>query len=228
MLNKIHPTTGRRRFLPGFVRSALLAAAMLVCHPANAAQKQFTYRVETVAHGDVGTYVFVFDTTGDTTLITVTAHLKVTALGIVLYTREVSGHERWVKDRLEEFHSVTTTNDEPATIDGRIEGDHFAIITPSGTTSAPLTIRPISPWTAGTPGDATMFVAGTGAVKQVHIDNPQDTTIKIGDTDTPVSRYAGETADGKDHFQVFLDHGGTPVMFTNKDPENDATLTLIP
>ncbi len=208
-----------------FGAASLCAAA--ACLPAYAAEKQYTYAIDVPSHGDVGTYKFVFDSEGNAMRITADGHVKVTALGVALYTRDASGQERWAKDRLEEFHGVTTINGKARTVEGWIEGDHFVIRTEAGETIAPLDIRPISPWTTSTPGDSTMFVAGTGAVKQVHVDPGQDTTLTIEGADVPVRSFQGQTTDGENRFQVFIDASGTPVKFIDHEPDTDATLTLV-
>ena len=219
-----------RRFSAN-LRPAIAATALCCsafdCQPAAAEQKQYTYRVEAAGHGDIGTYHFVFDTTGDTVVATVEGHLEVTALGVQLYARSIAGRERWVKDRLQEFHEETTINGTPVVVDGHSEGDHFVIRTNAGETSVPATVRPISPWTVSTPGGTTMFVAGTGEVKQFRINPAEDTTIRTDDGDTTVRRYSGQSSDGTITFEAFIDAHGTPLVFKNKDPVVDATLTLV-
>lgn len=195
--------------------------------PAAASQDRYTYRVDDSVYGEIGTYSNDVEIVGDATTVTTEAHIRVSLLGITLYSQDVSRTERWAGDRLVYFHGVTAENGKPTEVDGQAEADHFVVVSPSGKVIAPATIRSANPWSAGAPGGDTLLMPDTGLIEKVHTSACEETSITIDGTSKRARRCQIETADGQERYEVWTDGSGTPVMFNIQDHVSTVTFTLV-
>jgi hypothetical protein len=207
---------------------AAIAACVGVAGGAAAASEQrLTYTVQMSPYGTIGTYQSAKQKNGDETTIATEAHIKVSLAGIVLYRLEMSRVERQIADRLVYFHGVTTENGNSIEVNGKAVGEHFIITSPSGTVTAPGTIRTSDPWSAGAPGADMVFMPDTGAVTRVHTSGGEQTSMTIGGASVRVRRYQINSADGREQYEVWMDDRRTPVMFNIVDGDGTTTFTLV-
>ena len=209
--------------LGAFATCMLLAAGS----SAAALQQRYTYRVQDSFYGEIGTYSNTIEKGGDATTITTEAHIKVSLLNVTLYSQDVSRVERRVGNRLVYFHGITTENGDPVQVDGRAEGEHFIITTPSGKVAAPATILTASPWSVSALSGDTMLMPDTGLVTKVHASGGEEASITVGDASKRVRRYQIDTVDGRERYEVWLDDQATPVMFRIRDLDGTVTFTLL-
>ena len=205
------------------------AACMLLAAGASAAglQQRYTYRVQDSFYGEIGTYSNTVEKGRDATTITTEAHIKVSVLNVTLYSQDVSRIERQVGNRLVYFHGITTENGEPTEVDGRAEGEHFIITTPSGEVTAPGTILTASPWSVSTLGGDTVLMPDTGLVTKIHASGGEEMSITLDGAPTQVRRYQIDTVDGRERYEVWMDDRATPVKFRIRDLEGTVTFTLL-
>lgn len=213
-------------------RSMIIGASVAVLTavaggPAAASEQRLTYTVQMSPYGNIGTYQSARQTNKDEITITTEAHIKVSLAGIVLHRLEISRVERQIGDRLVHFHGVTVENGAPVEIDGKAVGGDFVITTPSGTVTAPGTIRTIDPWSAGAPGTDMVFMPDTGAVTRVHTTGGEPTSVTIGGASIQARRYQINCADGREQYEVWMDDRRTPVMFNIVDRDGTTTFTLV-
>jgi hypothetical protein len=194
---------------------------------AAASAQRLTYTVQMSPYGTIGTYLSAKQENGDETTITTEAHIKVSFVGIVLYRLEISRVERQIADRLVYFHGVTIENGKSIEVDGKAVGDHFIITSPTGTVTAPGTVRTSDPWSAGATGVEMVFMADTGAVTGVHTSGGEQTSITISGTPVRVRRYQINSADGREQYEVWMDDRRTPVMFNIIDRDGTTTFTRV-
>lgn len=208
--------------------SAVAICMLLGAGPSAAAfQQRYTYRVQDPIYGAIGTYSNTVEKSRDATTITTEAHIKVSILGITLYTQDVSRIERQVGDRLVYFHGITTENGKPIEVNGRAEGERFIITSPSDTITAPGTIRSANPWSAGMSGGDMVLMPDTGLVMKVHTSGGEKTSITIDGASTRVRRYQIDTVDGRERYEVWMDDQATPVLFSIQDRQSTVTFTLV-
>lgn len=214
------------------LRSRIIGAAIAACvgvadGAAAASELRLTYTVQMSPFGTIGTYQSAKQKNGDETTITTEAHIKVSLASVVLYRLETSRVERQIGDRLVYFRGVTIENGKSVEVAGKAIGEHFIITSPSGTVTAPGTIRTSDPWSAGAPGVNIVFMADTGAVTQVHTSGGEETSMTIGGASVRVRRYQINSADGLEQYEVWMDEQRTPVMFNIVDRDGTTTFTLV-
>jgi hypothetical protein len=213
--------------------STALLGAVMICmllaagSSTAAVQQRYTYRVQDSFYGEIGTYSNTVEKSRDTTTITTEAHIEVSVLGMTLYRQDVSRIERQVGDRLVYFHGVTTENGEPTEVDGRAEGEHFIVTSPSGKVTAPGTILTVSPWSVGTLRSDTVLMPDTGLVAKIRTSGGDESSITVDGASTQVRRYQIDTVDGRERYEVWMDDHKTPVMFRIQDHEGTVTFTLV-
>ena len=210
----------------------IMGAAIATCvgiagSAASASVQRLTYTVHMSPYGTIGTYQSAKQQNGDATTITTEAHIKVALAGVVLYRLEVSRVERQMADRLVYLHGVTIENGKSVEVDGKAVGEHFIIASPSGTVTAPGTIRTSDPWSAGAPGSDLVLMPDTGAVRRVYTSGGEQAAMTIGGASLQVRRYQINTADGNEQYEVWMDDRRTPVKFSIVDLDGTTTFTLM-
>ena len=213
--------------------STALLGAVTICmllaagSSAAAFQQRYTYRVQDSFYGEIGTYSNTIEKSRDATTMTTEAHIKVSVLNFTLYSQDVSRVERQVGDRLVYFHGVTTENGTPIEVDGRAEGEHFIVTSPSGMVTAPGTILTASPWSVSALRGDTVLMPDTGLVTKIHTSGGEESSITVDGASTRVRRYQIDTVDGRERYEVWMDPEETPVMFRIQDHEGTVTFTLV-
>lgn len=194
---------------------------------ARASQQRCNYQIHDSLYGAIGIYSNTVEKSGDATTVTTEAHIKVSLLGVALYSQDVSRTERWVSGRMVSFHGVTTENGKPTEVNGWAEADHFIVTSPTGKVTAPGTVRSANPWFVATPGGDTLLMPDTGLIAKMHASGGEETAITIDGTSRQVRQYHIETAGAKERYEVWMDGNGTPLMFNIKDRDGTDTFTIV-
>jgi hypothetical protein len=189
-----------------------LPAASLASPSASASQPHtYTYSVEHALYGNIGTFSDTVQQTGDTKRIDSKLRVAVRILGIVVHREEADRTEIWQGGRLVSFHGVTKVNGHPIEVTGEARQDGFVITSPDGTTVAPGTVYPSSPWVAHiADGPTLMMSTKTGKLLPVTTLGGESTQVAVHGNDVPVHHYEFITDKRQD---VWLDAEGVPVRF---------------
>lgn len=201
------------KFGAAFVLTSMIVAA----HPAVADQVIYRYRVEHKTYGDIGTYTNIIQKKGDVTDVESELHVAVRILGIVMYRQDATRHEHWQGDRLMAFHGVTITDGKRLEVDGKAEGNRFAITTPKGTVMAPADVKPSNPWSAMVLKSDIMMSTRTGKLIPVRVSGGAIEKVTFDGVTLPLHQY--EIHSDKREF-VWLNDDGLPVAF---ETENHGT-----
>lgn len=198
------------------------AAAGAAAAPAPATE-QLRYKVRHSVFGNIGTYINLVQSAGDTTTVRTTAHFLVTALGVGLHREDAERTERWQGGRLVSFSSITKKNDNTMEVKGEASGDKFVILSPLGTLTAPATVQPANPWSTGCLHSTTMMRVDNGAIEKVRVTGGGATSVEIDGASVPVREY---DIDGTTRYKVWFDQRDIPIMFTVDDDSGKVTFTL--
>jgi hypothetical protein len=185
--------------------------------------EQLRYRVRHSVFGNVGTYTNVVQTVGDRTTVRTSAHFLVTLLGVGLHREDAERTERWQGGRLMSFVGTTKKNDDTMEVKGEATGNGFVIQSPSGTFTAPATVKPANPWSAQCLNSTTMMRVDNGKVEQVRVTGGSETAVAIDGATIPARRYE---VDGATRYKIWIDKHGIPVMFAVDDDSGEVTFTL--
>lgn len=171
----------------------------------------YTYSIEHAPYGNIGTFSDTIEQNGDTKRIDSRLRVAVRILGIVVHREEADRTEIWRDGRLVSFHSMTRVNGHPIEVTGEARPDGFVITSPDGTTVAPGTIYPSSPWVAHiTDGPALMMSTKTGKLLPVTTLGGEQTQIEVRGSNVPVHHFEFLTDKRQD---VWMDAQGVPVRF---------------
>jgi hypothetical protein len=206
---------------------AFLAALFFSDRLAADSERNFVYQAYMSPYGNIGTYRSGIKTSGGEKTITTDAQIKVSLAGIVLYSLNVSRIERQIGDRIVYFHGITTENGKPKLIEGKAVGENFVISTPSGSVTAPGTIRTSDPWSAGVSGAKIVFMPDTGAVVGVRTSGGERIALATGNGSIWVSHYQIDTVDGSEKYELWLDEQRTPIKFSIADQDGTTMFTLV-
>src|SRR5258706_5308988 len=136
-------------------------------------KQQLVYNVQHSKYGKIGTYTNTIEHQGGMTNVTTDAKLAVSVLGVNLYRQDISRREIWRGNRIVDFHGVTTENGKTVELNGKAEGDHFAIMTPNGTTNAPADVRLANPWSRQAVDGDVMLTLDSGRLEMVTISGKE-------------------------------------------------------
>lgn len=175
-------------------------------------KQQLVYNVQHSKYGKIGTYTNTIEQQGDITNITTNANLAVSILGVNLYRQDISRREIWHGNRIVHFHGVTTENGKAVELIGRAEGDHFAITTPSGTTTAPADVRVANPWSRQAVDGDMIIAPDSGQLEMVTMSSTEQVTLNIGQRQV-LTEHTQVLRDGGGRYDVWLDDKGTPLQF---------------
>jgi hypothetical protein len=200
--------------------------AMASASPASAALQKFVYQVRHSTYGSIGTYTNSVETNGDKTTVTTEGRIRVSILGIVLYRQDFDRVERWVGERLMSFEGLTTTNGRATEVKGKAEGDSFAVSSPNGTFMAPATVKLANPWSDTLLKGETMMTPDRGQIEDVKIRPAEMTELAINGSKVRARRYEIARITGEKRYDVWIDDGGTPVMFNVNTRRGMVTFTL--
>lgn len=177
------------------------------------AKQQLVYNVEHSKYGRIGTYINTIEHRGETTNITTNAKLAVSVLGVNLYRQDISRREIWRGNRIVHFHGVTTENGKTVELIGKAEGDHFALTTPSGTTTAPADVRLANPWSRQAVDGDMIITPDKGQLEMVMLSSKQHETLNIGQRQVLTEHTQVLRGGGPGRYDVWLDDKGTPIQF---------------
>ena len=206
--------------------ASLLASIVLfnACWAASDVTRQLRYRARHSVFGDIGTYTNTIQPVGDTTTIRTDVHLNVSALGVVLHREDAERIERWRGGTLREFHGTTTVNGVATKVDGKADGNVFVIVSPLGSVTAPLAIRPSNPWSSDILHSTTMMLTDTGKVEQVQISGGDAALINIDGSDIWTQKYL---IDGSLQYKIWIDRDNIPVAFAVDDKSGEVFFSLV-
>jgi len=217
---------------PKFTAFALLLS--LIAGPLGAdsaafaapAQQKMVYSVHHSRYGDIGTYTNSVEKSGDMTTVTTDAHIRVSLLGVVLYRQDAERQERWNGSRLVSFHGVTTVNGKPLEMTGSAQGNQFVMMGPEGDVIAPAGVKLANPWSSDVLRGTTLLTPDRGRMEDVEVKVGQEAMVAINGKQMRTKRYEIDRRGGEKRYDVWLDDGGTPVMFTTYNPNGTVTFTL--
>jgi len=211
-------------------RARLLALAALTLfavsgRPAAAdAARQLVYQVKHSVFGDIGTYTNSIETSGTMTTVKTAAHFMVKALGVGLHSEEAQRVEQFQGDRLTFFHGVTVKNGDKIEIKGQASGNNFVIDSPTGTITAPASVKPANPWSPLSIDSTTMMRVDTGKVENVKVSAGRETNISVDGATTTAKEY--DITGPTNNYKIWFDQHDIPVMFEVDDDSGKVTFTL--
>jgi hypothetical protein len=204
----------------GLAIGAVILGCLASGTAAAAGRETYTYTIEHPRFGDIGTYTDTVVRNGGTWRIDTQMSAVVRILGIVVHREEANRTEFWRDNRLVSFHSVTTINGRPITVDGEARGDRFVITSPSGTVVGPANVYPSSPWTARLTGDTTidahdtLMSTKTGKLEQVQAIGGEQSIVSVNGASVPVRHYEFLTHKRQD---VWLGDHDVPIHFRTEE-----------
>ncbi|MBV9554009.1 MAG: hypothetical protein JO032_14605 [Alphaproteobacteria bacterium] len=207
----------------GLSRAATLLIAM-AAQPAAAETRQLVYDVKHSVFGDIGTYTNLIETSGAIITIKTVAHFLVKALGVGLHREEAQRVEQFQGDRLIFYHGVTVKNGDSIEVKGQAKGNNFVIDSPSGTITAPASVKPANPWSVRSIDSTTMMRVDTGKVENVKVSPGHDTNITVEGASTPAKEY--DVTGPSNNYKIWFDKSDVPVMFQVDDDSGKVTFTL--
>ena len=202
------------------------AGTMTSASPASAALQKFVYQVRHSTYGSIGTYTNSVETNGDRTTVTTEGRIRVSILGIVLYRQDFDRVERWVGERLMAFQGMTTTNGRSTEVNGKAEGESFAVNSPNGTFMAPAAVKLANPWSETSLKGEAMLTPDRGQLEDVKVRPAEMTELAIKGSKVRARRYEIARLTGEKRYEVWIDEEGTPVMFNMNTRRGTVTFTL--
>jgi hypothetical protein len=187
---------------------------------------RFLYRVHHATYGAIGTYANSIAKAGDATTVTTEGHIRVAILGIVMYRQDFARTERWQGDRLMDFRGLTTVNGRAMEVTGMAEGDHFAVMSPSGDVDAPADIRLANPWSPNILKGDTILTPDRGLIENVQLMGGEETSVTINGKTMRTRHYEISRTDGRKRYEIWWDEHGTPVQFVVYNNTGMVTFTL--
>ncbi|HEY4265245.1 MAG TPA: DUF6134 family protein [Micropepsaceae bacterium] len=215
------------RILP----AALAMAAFALLSPAHSAApavQRLTYSVHHSRYGTLGTYTNAVTKSGDMTTVNTEVHIQLSILGVVLYRQEAMRQERWNAGRLVAFHGVTTVNGRSFEMNGAAQGERFVMMSPDGEITAPASVKIANPWSSEVLRGDTLLTPDRGRMENVQVKAAENTSIPINGRAMPAKRYEIDRLDGQKRYEIWMDDGDIPVMFTLYNPNGSVTFTLMP
>lgn len=210
------------KLLAGLAAISALTAAL----PAAAEVRTLTYNVRHPVYGRIGTYTNVIDRSGSSATIKTDARIRVSIMGVVLYRQDISRTEHWLNGRLMSFEGLTTVNSEKLEVDGMADGDRFLVMSPSGTVSAPATVKLANPWSPEVLKGDAILTPDRGRLESVRIVPSEEGPIPVEGKTVRAKRYEVDRTDGTKRYEVWVDGSGTTVMFRVYNRNGVITFTL--
>jgi hypothetical protein len=184
------------------------------------------YRVHHSKYGDVGTYINTIDKNADTTTVNTQGRIKVSLLGIPVYSQTFDRVERWQGSRLMNFQGVTTDNGKRIDVTGVADGDHFSLTTPTGAISAPANVKLANPLSDTLLSAETIVIPEEGSVEKVSVSGGESAPITINGHSISTRHYQIQRQGGPKRFEVWLDGDGIPIRFADVSPTETITFNL--
>ena len=217
------------RWVSRGIRSWALAGILLNGVFGGAAQAmaeaphQLVYDVKHSTFGDIGTYTNLIEKAGAVITIKTAAHFLVKAMGIGLHREDAQRVEQFQGDRLVFFHGVTVKNGDTTEVKGEASGNNFVITSPSGTVTAPGSVKPANPWSKSSIESSEMMRVDNGKVEKVRVTGGGETNVSVAGASTTAREY---DISGATKYKVYIDSHDVPVMFVVDDDSGQVTFTL--
>jgi endonuclease YncB( thermonuclease family) len=190
------------------------------------APTRMEYRVQHSKYGDVGSYTNTVEKNADGTTVNTQGRIKVSILGIPAYRQEFDRVERWKGSRLVNFHGETTQNGKKTVVNGIAEGDHFTVVTPTATTTAPTDVRPANPWSDKLLMGDTILTPEEGHVEKVDVSGGETVPVMVNGHSVETHHYRIQRPDGQKRYELWFDGEGVPIRFADISPKETITFNL--
>jgi len=210
----------RRLALVGLTLIGVLggAASAMAASP-----RELIYNVKHSVFGDIGTYSNLIEASGAVITIKTAAHFLVKALGVGLHREDAQRVEQWQGNRLIFFHGITVKNGDKTEFEGKAEGNNFVINAPTGTITAPASVRPANPWSSRSIDSNEMMRVDNGKVEKVTVSGGGQTNVSVDGASTTAKEYE---VTGSSKYKIWIDNHDVPVMFMVDDDSGQVTFTL--
>jgi hypothetical protein len=197
------------RALKAFVIAAGLAL-LLGAAPALAGQQVYVYAVLHPSYGRIGTLTDTVDRSPDAMRVDQRLRVVVELVGVVVYRQQSDITEIMRGDRLVSLDSVTQRNTKRVEVHGRAQGDQFVVDATLGSFTGPATTAPSDPWALGNIGLHTLVYTSSGRIDDAQVSGGQSEKIALNGGAVSLRHFV---VDGLNRQEVWLDSGGTPVLF---------------
>jgi hypothetical protein len=185
--------------------------------------RELVYNVKHSVFGDIGTYSNLIEASGAVITIKTAAHFLVKALGVGLHREDAQRVEQWQGNRLIFFHGITVKNGDKTEIEGKADGNNFVINGPTGTITAPASVRPANPWSSRSIDSNEMMRVDNGKVEKVTVSGGGQTNVSVDGASTTAKEY---DVTGSSKYKIWIDNHDVPVMFMVDDDSGQVTFTL--
>jgi hypothetical protein len=184
------------------------------------------YQVQHSKYGDVGSYTNTVEKNGDGTTVNTQGHIKVSVLGIPAYRQDFDRTEHWKGSRLVNFHGQTTENGKKSEVNGIAEGDHFTVVAPAGTATAPMDVRPANPWSDKVLMGDTILTTEQGHVEKVGVSGGETVPLTVNGHSVDTRHYRIQRPDAQKRYELWFDEDGVPIRFADISPKETITFNL--
>jgi hypothetical protein len=212
--------TARRLALAGLTLIGVLSGATRAMADS---PRELVYNVKHSVFGDIGTYSNLIEASGAVITIKTAAHFLVKALGVGLHREDAQRVEQWQGDRLVFFHGITVKNGDKTEIEGKAQGNNFVINGPTGTFTAPASVKPANPWSSRSIDSNEMMRVDNGKVEKVTVSGGGQTNVSVDGASTTAKEYE---ITGSSKYKIWIDNHDVPVMFMVDDDSGQVTFTL--
>jgi hypothetical protein len=185
--------------------------------------RTYDYVVENPNYGQIGTYRDTIEQDGTTRRIDSRLRVAVRVLGFVVHREDADCTEIWRGDRLVWFHGVTVTNGHAVEVKGEAKGGNFIVSSPAGTTTAPASVYPSTPWVPHLLGSRMLMSTKTGEVVPAQGTGGEPTFDRVEGVLVPVHHYV-ILSDKKQ--EIWRDGRNIPVHFRSVEESGPVDFRL--
>ena len=187
---------------------------------------RMVYQVRHSKYGDIGSYTNTVEQNADSTTVKTQGHIKVSILGIPAYRQDFDRTEHWKGSRLLNFHGETTENGKKTEVNGVAEGDHFKLVAPWGTATAPMDVRPANPWSDKMLNGETILTPDKGQLERVALTGGETVPLMVNGRSVAARHYRIQRPDPQNRYELWFDDDGVPVRFAEISPKETITFDL--
>src|SRR5579863_6556279 len=189
---------------------SLCLGACTVAAPALAMEQTYTYSIVHPTFGDIGSFTYRIDRTGDQTSIHTQLRVAVRMVGVVVYREQADGVEVLQGRRLVSLENVGDQDGQKINVHGRVEGGRFMVNSPAGSFAAPLDVEPSDPWLVHGTTQSKVVSTRTGQVVDVSVTGGEPVSIEVQGTWVRARHYI---VNGDKRQEVWMADNSVPVMF---------------
>ena len=176
------------------------------------------YQIEHPTYGNIGTYTNKVMHNGDAYEVQTEVHVGVNFLGISVFHQDANRAEHWEYGRLISFQGSTDDNGTKTKLNGKAQDGGFAIVSLSGTVTAPPQIHPSNPWARFVLDTDVMMSTKTGKVAKVVVTDTGETNFTFDGKTMKLHQFF---IDSDKHQIVWFDDNGVVAGFQSQ--EDDGT-----